>query len=48
MAQTLAVVKELSIKVVVEEKFLIQTIKILQESDQSSVMICDEIHIYKK
>ena len=43
----MAVVKELSIKVVVEEKYLLQAITMMQESDHSSVMLCDELHIYK-
>ena len=44
----MAVVKELSIKVVVEEKYLLQAITMMQESDHSSVMLCDELHIYKQ
>ena len=48
LLQAISIVKELNIRIVVEEKFLLQTLEALQESDHSSLMVCDEIYIYKQ
>ena len=43
-----SLVKELSIKLVVEETYLLQVIEMLQEPiNHGCEMVCDELHIYK-
>ena len=43
-----SLVKELSIKLVVEETYLLEVIEVLQEPiNQGCEMVCDELHVYK-
>ena len=43
-----SVVKELTLRITVEEAYFLEVISLLQEINHSCDMICEELHVYKK